>query len=145
MSFALDVNVLLYASDQESPLAPLAKRFLEGAVRSPELLCLAWPTLTAYVRLTTNPASCRVPLSTEEATANVTALLAQPRSRVLVEEEGFWDIYRGLLDGHRARHKLVPDVHLAALLRQHGVKTLYTRDRDFRRFDFLDVRDPFAA
>ena len=40
------------------------------------------------------------------------------------------------------RGNLVPDTHLAALLRQHGVATLYTRDRDFRRFDFLSVIDP---
>jgi predicted nucleic acid-binding protein len=39
----------------------------------------------------------------------------------------------------------VPDAHLAALLRQHGIRTLYTNDTDFRRFAFLDVRDPFAA
>lgn len=42
------------------------------------------------------------------------------------------------------RGKLVPDAHLATILRQNGVRTLYTSDRDFRRFDFLDVRDPFA-
>jgi hypothetical protein len=29
-------------------------------------------------------------------------------------------------------------------LKQHGVGTLYTRDGDFRKFPFLDVRDPFA-
>jgi predicted nucleic acid-binding protein len=34
----------------------------------------------------------------------------------------------------------VPDAHLAVLLRQHGAGTLYTRDGDFKRFDFLDVR-----
>ena len=44
----------------------------------------------------------------------------------------------------RLRGNLVPDAHLASLLRQHGVRTLYTVDRDFRRFPFLDVRDPFA-
>ena len=36
------------------------------------------------------------------------------------------------------------DAHLAALLRHNGVRTLFTRDRDFRRFAFLDVRDPLA-
>jgi hypothetical protein len=41
------------------------------------------------------------------------------------------------------RGNLVPDAHLASLLRQHGVKTLYTRDTDFRKFDFLEVSDPF--
>jgi len=43
------------------------------------------------------------------------------------------------------RGNLVPDAHLAALLKQHGVRTLYTRDADFRKFPFLDVRDPFAG
>jgi predicted nucleic acid-binding protein len=42
------------------------------------------------------------------------------------------------------RGNLVPDAHLAALLLQHGVKTLYTKDTDFRKFDFLNVRDPLA-
>ncbi len=42
------------------------------------------------------------------------------------------------------RGNLVPDAHLAALLRQHGVSTLYTLDRDSYKFAFLDVRDPFA-
>jgi len=36
----------------------------------------------------------------------------------------------------------VPDAHLAALLRQHGARTLYSADADLRRFRFLDVRDP---
>jgi len=42
------------------------------------------------------------------------------------------------------RGNLVPDAHLAALLRQHGVRTLYTREADFRKFAFLEIRDPFA-
>jgi len=36
----------------------------------------------------------------------------------------------------------VPDAHLAAVLRQHGVAKIFTHDRDFRRFDFLQVIDP---
>ncbi len=64
--------------------------------------------------------------------------------RCLAEEEGFWDVYRGITGRIPVRGNLVPDAHLAALLRQHGIKTLYTHDRDFRKFDFLDVRDPVA-
>jgi predicted nucleic acid-binding protein len=30
------------------------------------------------------------------------------------------------------------------VLRQHQVRTLYTADADFKKFDFLDVRNPFA-
>lgn len=38
----------------------------------------------------------------------------------------------------------VPDAHLAALMRQHGVATIYTRDRDFRRFEGIRVEDPLS-
>jgi predicted nucleic acid-binding protein len=38
----------------------------------------------------------------------------------------------------------VPDLHLAAILRDNGIRRLYTCDRDFRRFEFLDVVDPIA-
>ena len=42
------------------------------------------------------------------------------------------------------RGNLVPDAHVAAILFQHGVRTLYMNDRDFRKFESLDVRDPFS-
>jgi hypothetical protein len=29
-------------------------------------------------------------------------------------------------------------------MRQHGVTIIYTRDRDLRLYDGIDVRDPFA-
>ena len=41
------------------------------------------------------------------------------------------------------RGNLVPNAHLASILHQHGVLKIYTGDRDFVKFDFLDVRDPF--
>jgi predicted nucleic acid-binding protein len=61
-----------------------------------------------------------------------------------IELDGFWRTY---LDssGGTVRGDLVPDTHLASLKRQNGVRILYTRDSGFRRFDFIDVRDPFRA
>jgi toxin-antitoxin system PIN domain toxin len=141
VSVSLDANLLVYASRPESPEHEAAGRLLRELVEGPELLCLTWLTLSAYLRLATNPRVFKEPLSPSEAAANVHALLERPRTRLLVEEDGFWDVYRGLLEAHRARANLVPDVHLAALLRQHGVSRFYTRDRDFRRFEFLEVRD----
>ena len=34
--------------------------------------------------------------------------------------------------------------HVAALMLQHGVGTIYSRDRGFRRFDGIRVVDPFG-
>jgi predicted nucleic acid-binding protein len=38
---------------------------------------------------------------------------------------------------------LVPDAHLVTLMAENDVRTIWTRDRDFRRFPRIEVRDPF--
>jgi hypothetical protein len=70
-------------------------------------------------------------------------LLDRPHIRAPGEIDGFWPILRATA-GVRPRGNDVPDAHLAALMRQHGVRVIYTRDRDFRRFDGIDARDPFG-
>jgi toxin-antitoxin system PIN domain toxin len=144
VSYAVDANVLLYASDRGSPKHAAALGFLHARPSDPDIFCLAWITLMAYVRIATHPRIFSQPLSPGEALANVDGLLGLPRVRVLSEDHGFLGVYHQVTDGMTVRGNLVPDAHLAALLRQHGVRTLYTADADFRRFRFLDVRDPFA-
>lgn len=142
MSFAVDANILVCASDRSSPVHARASRFLRSCAEGTELFCLAWSTISAYLRIATHSAVFSRPLSPAEAMANVQGLLSLPHVRALGEEPGFWDLYRATAEPVNPRGNLVPDTHLAALLRQHGVATLYTRDRDFRRFDFLSVVDP---
>jgi toxin-antitoxin system PIN domain toxin len=134
VSYSIDVNVLLLAS---------ALEFLEGCATRAELLCMAWPTLLGYVRIATHGRIFEKPMSHEVAAANVSSLLALPSMRVIAEQEGFWDVYREVTASLTVRGKLVPDAHLVALLRQNGVRTLYTNDRDFRKFDGIDAIDPF--
>jgi uncharacterized protein len=144
VSFAVDVNILLYASDRSSPHSTKAMEFLERCASDTEVCCFAWPTLMGYLRMSTHPAIFRTPLSPSESMRNVEALLGLPHVRVLSEEEGFWAVYRQVTQGMAVRGNLVPDAHLAAILRQHDVRTLHTNDLDFKRFDFLDVRNPLA-
>jgi len=144
VSFSLDVNILLYASDSSSVHHERAKAFLESCMASDDLMYLGWLTVMAYLRIATHPSIFDRPLAPEDAMRNVEALLALPHTRFLSEEEDFWQVYREVTGDVPTRGNLVPDAHLAALLRQHGVLTLYTHDRDFLRFTFLDVRDPLA-
>lgn len=83
------------------------------------------------------------PLTPIEAEGNVTHLLALPHVRAPGEADGFWALYRDTA-GKGTRGNDVPDAHLAALMRQHGVAIVYTRDRGFRRFDGIEVRDPLV-
>jgi hypothetical protein len=97
----------------------------------------------AYLRIVTHPAILPRPLPPPEATRNIEALLDRPHVRSPGEADRFWPIFRATA-GERPRGNDVPDAHLAALMRQHGVRLIYTRDRDFRRFDGIDARDPFG-
>ncbi len=144
MSFALDVNILLFASDTASPLHERARSFLESCLHKNEVFYLGWPTVMGYLRMATHPSIFERPLTPREAMTNIETLLEHPHARFLAEEEGFWRVYRDVTAGIPTRGNLVPDAHLAALLRAHGVRTLYTHDRDFLKFTFLEVRDPFV-
>jgi toxin-antitoxin system PIN domain toxin len=109
-----------------------------------ELFCLAWPTVMSYLRMATHPSIFSSPLTPRDALRNVDALVALPHVRLLAEDSGFLEVYRDVTNAFPVRGNLVPDAHLAALLKQHGVRRLYTRDGDFRKFPFLQVLDPFA-
>ncbi|HXE25773.1 MAG TPA: TA system VapC family ribonuclease toxin [Roseiarcus sp.] len=144
MSYSVDANVLLYASDRSSDRHERARRFIEACAAGPEILCLTWPTLMAYLRIATHPRIFVAPLSPDEALGNVAALVGLPHVRVVSEQEGFLDAYKRIAGHLPVRGNLVPDAHVAAILLQHGVRTLYTNDRDFRKFESLDARDPFS-
>jgi len=144
VSYSLDVNVLLYASDRSSDRHDHARRFVEACAAGPELLCLAWPTLMSYVRIATHPRIFAAPLSPDEALGNVAALLGLPHVRPVSELDGFLDAYKHVTGETSVRGNLVPDAHVATILFQHGVRTLYSNDRDFRKFSSIDLRDPFA-
>jgi toxin-antitoxin system PIN domain toxin len=144
MSFAIDVNILLYASDTGSPHFERAHSFMESCITRKEVFSVGWPTVMSYLRMATHPSVFDHPLSPDEAIANIETLCNLPHARFLAEDDGFWSVYRAVTSEVATRGNLVPDAHLAALLRYHGVKTLYTHDRDFLKFPFLDVRDPLV-
>jgi toxin-antitoxin system PIN domain toxin len=145
MSFGIDVNILLYASDRGSPMHTRAAEFLQRCATDTHVFCLAWLTLMSYLRMATHPRIFAAPLTHAAAMGNLGALMALPHCRIVGEQDGFWATYRKVTDEIPARGNAVPDAHLAAVLRQNGVTTLYTHDRDFRKFGFLDVRDPLVG
>lgn len=143
MSYSIDVNVLLYASNSEATEHEAAREFLQLCAEDSELLCLCWPTLMTYLRMSTHPRLFMKPLTPALAMKNVESLLAIPHVRVINELEGFLSTYQQMTESVPVRGNLVPDAHLATILQQHGVKRLYTRNRDFLKFTWLDIHDPF--
>ena len=143
MSSTVDANILVYASNRADPLHEQASALVQRLAAGPELVYLFWPTLLGYLRIVTHSAILPRPLSPADAMRNVEALIDRPNVRAVGELDGFWPAYRSVA-GERSRGNDVPDAHIAALMRQHGVRTIYTRDRDFRGFDGIEARDPFG-
>lgn len=143
MSATVDANILVYADNVGDPVHGVARDLIHRLSAGPDLFYLFWPTILGYLRIVTHPAILRDPIPAAEAVGNIETLLSLPHIVAPGERDGFWRTYLSS-GGSSARGNAVPDTQLAALMRDSGVRVLYTRDRGFRRFDFLDVRDPFS-
>jgi toxin-antitoxin system PIN domain toxin len=145
MSYSVDVNLLLYASDTQSLWHECARSFLLERAADSDLFCLSWLTLMAYQRIATHPGVFAAPLTPAKAWQNVHTLLALPRVHVIAEESSFAADYESATSSFPVRGNLVPDAHFAVILRENGVKRLYTADTDFLKFGFLEVINPLSG
>lgn len=142
MSVTVDANVLLYASDESSPGHRACRDLLEFLAAGPSLVHLFWPVVMAYLWIATHPRIFERPLEPAVARANLDALVSRPHVRTPGEGGGFWRSYGEVVTGDAVRGDLVSDAHVAALMREHGVSTIWTSDRGFRRFPGITARDP---
>jgi toxin-antitoxin system PIN domain toxin len=143
MTYTLDANILLYASDEGSSLHSRSLEIVTRAAQGPEIVYLFWPTIMAYLRIATHPAIFRRPLSATAAMGNIERLLSRPHIQTPGEGDRFWRRYREVAADVGPTGNLVPDSHLVSLMLENGVRSIWTHDRDFRLFRNIEVRDPF--
>jgi toxin-antitoxin system PIN domain toxin len=144
VTVTLDTNVLLYASDESSSFHGRASELLGTLAAGPDLVYLFWPVVLDYLRIATHATIFRNPLSMSEASGNVGDLVSRPHVRTCGETDGFWEAYGQVVGVTPTRGNLVPDAHLVTLMRQHGVSTIWSHDRDFLKFAGIRAQDPFA-
>lgn len=142
MSATLDTNVLLYAVDEGNPRHEECTALVASIARGTAITYIFWPVLLGFVRIATNATILRNPLSMEAALGNVHALLSLPHLRTPSETASFWPTLVTLASRPRIRGARVTDAHIVALMRCHGVDSIWTYDRDFRTFDDVKVLNP---
>ena len=105
-----------------------------------------WGILYEFLRVTTHPRVMRRPWTALAAWEFVTTLLASPGLAVLVPTHRHADVAGEVILGlpHLAGN-LLHDAHTAILMREHGIRRIWTRDTDFNQFAFLEVIDPFRS
>lgn len=138
-----DANLLIYAYNTDAPEHARARRWLEESLSATTPFAFSWPTLTAFLRITTNIKAFPKPLTIKEAAEIVTEWLGRPNVTILQPTEGHWETFVRLLDEGQATGALVMDAHLAALAIEHGCQ-FATTDRDFSRFTGLQTLNPLT-
>jgi toxin-antitoxin system PIN domain toxin len=135
-----DANILLYAYDSASPHHPAASKWLDRVLSS-EQVYFSWHTLTAFLRISTNPRIWMRPLTIDQAIEVVNSWLELDNAHIVGLEKRNWPLFVEMLTKGQAAANLVMDAHLAALAASCGAK-LATTDRDFTRFPNLQLLDP---
>ena len=139
-----DVNLLIYAADETTIQHRQALEWVEDTLSGTETVAFAWPVLTGFVRVITNPRALRHPWNAEQALEVVDGWLAQPPVTVVHPSERHLAVLRDLLVPLGTAGNLTSDAHLAALAIEHGA-TLCSCDVDFSRFPGLRWVDPLRA
>jgi len=142
---ALDTNLLVYAHRRDMPLHDAARARLAELAEGATAWAVPWPCLSEFLAVVTNPRIFVKPSPLPAALDQVEAWLASPSAVLLSEGEGFWATFRRTLEGGRVAGGQVHDGRVAALCIAHGVREIWTADRDFGRFAGLRVRNPLVG
>jgi toxin-antitoxin system PIN domain toxin len=97
-----------------------------------------------FLAVVTRPRIYNPPSEAAEALAQVDAWLASPSLVLIGESEHHWPELKRLAAAGHAIGAQIHDARIAAICLQHGVRELWTADRDFNRFPGLRVVNPLV-
>ena len=143
--FVVDTNILIYGVNTDAPDHARCRALLEHWRAQPTPWYVTWGIVYEFLRVVTHPRVLTRPLSPAEAWRFLDALFAAPQLRILTETDRHRhvaaEVFREVPD---ISGNLVFDAHTATLMRENGIRVIYTRDTDFNRFPFLDTIDPIT-
>jgi len=137
----VDINLLIYAINKDTPHPSKAKKWLEDSLSSDEPFGFAWIVILGFLRIVTNGRIMPRPLVPDVALETVDDWLQQPPSTNIVPSLQHWSIFKEILMPLGTAANLTSDAHLAALAIEYGAR-LYSSDNDFSRFQSLRWINP---
>jgi toxin-antitoxin system PIN domain toxin len=141
---ALDTNILVYARREETERHLEARAIVRQLAEGQEPWAIPWPCIYEFLRVVTHPRIFNPPTALAAAIDDLESLFDSPSLVLLGESAGHRTHFRRMVLEGKTSGNLAHDAHVAALGVEHGVRELWTTDRDFSRFAGLRVRDPFA-
>lgn len=141
---ALDTNLLVYAHRVDNPFHAAAARVVGQLAEGKAAWAIPWPCLHEFYNIATNPRIHPVPTPIDVAIRQIDIWLESPTLNLLSETPAHWPQLRALLGKGKVQGAMVHDARIAALCMAHGVRELWSADRDFSRFPALRTRNPLV-
>ena len=141
--FAVDTNVLVYAADADCPEHARCRGLLQSWRLQSLPWYSTWSIVYEFLRVATHPRVMRRPLKLVDAWRFIEAVRASPSFELLIATPRHGEVAGATFHEHpQLAGSILHDLHTAVLMREHGIRRIYTRDADFHRFPFVEVIDP---
>ena len=141
---AVDTNLLIYAHREDSDFHDPAIRVLQDLAESGGRWTIPWPCLHEFLSITTHPRIFDPPSPRPLALKAMGVWLDSPACEMIGEGPGYFEVLKRLVSKGKVSGPMIHDARIAALCLHHGVRELWTSDRDFSRFPQLKTRNPLS-
>lgn len=142
---AVDTNLLVYAHREEAQMHDAALRSIQELAEGKARWAIPWPCIHEFLAIVTHPRIYTPPTPLAQAAEQVDAWMESPGLVLLGESEGYWMKLQEVLRTSKVAGPRVHDARIAALCAHHGIRELWSADRDFSRFPSLAVKNPLLA
>ncbi len=142
---AVDTNILVHAHREDSGFHTAAYAAIAQLAEQRAPWGIPWPSLHEFFAIATHPRIYAPPTPVGAAIEQIEAWLESPTLVLLAESEQHWPVLRETITRGGIAGPAVHDARIAALCQQHGVRELWTADRDFSRFAAVRVRNPLVS
>ena len=141
---AIDTNILVYAHREDSAWHEAAYARIVELAEGRIPWAIPWPCIHEFLAIVTHPKIHAPPTPLASAIDQVEAWLEAPTLVLLSESGDYWRELRTTIEAGRVVGPQVHDARIAALCLQHGVRELWSADRDFGRFPVLRTTNPLV-
>jgi toxin-antitoxin system PIN domain toxin len=142
---AVDTNLLVYAHRADSDFHGAAVRLIESLRTQSGPWAIPWPCIHEFIAIVTHPRVYKPASTIAEALGFLEALLASEQLHLLAESPGYFEKLRELSLAAKLAGPRIHDARIAALCLHHGVRELWSADRDFSAFPRIKARNPLVS
>lgn len=142
---AVETNILVYALRSESPHHKAASQALCSLEDNAVRWVIPWPCVHEFYGIITHPRIYSPPMKPEDGLAILKHWSSSSYLSFIGEGPGYLDKLRALCEKGKIVGPKVHDAKIAAICLNHGVKELWTADRDFSLFPDLNTSNPLIT